>query len=271
VIVSPLLAYLFYMPLKNKSASYQRWLFLIGSGLFLHILMDAFTSYGTGWFEPFHHYRVTFNTLFIADPFFAIPLFIGAIALLIIRRNALRARKVVTLMALVLSCVYLFTTLGIKLYVNSVIKSDLAAKNIQHQEFMAAPTPLNNILWYSIVKSNGNFYVGYYSILDKEKTVSWEYFRKNDSLLDPMEDKKEVELLQRFSKHYYCLNKVDSTVIFSDMRFGQIGGWYIPQAPFVFNFNLQLKENNRLSLQQGRFKSFNSKDLEVLLERVKGK
>src|SRR5262245_36088448 len=66
LIVTPLLAFLFYRYSKNKSASYKRWLVLIGSGLFLHILMDAFTTYGTGWFEPFNHYRVTFNTLFIA-------------------------------------------------------------------------------------------------------------------------------------------------------------------------------------------------------------
>ena len=30
-------------------------LLLIGSGLLLHITLDALTVYGTGWFEPFSH------------------------------------------------------------------------------------------------------------------------------------------------------------------------------------------------------------------------
>ena len=270
VLVSPLLALAFQKKFISYDVSFKRWFVLIGSGLFLHILMDAFTSYGTGWFEPFSHYRVSFNTLFIIDPFLLITLLICSIILLLVKRNSYPKRRKIAYAGLCLGLFYLITTIFIKLHVSHVIKNDLISKNIPHETFMATPTPLNNLLWYSAVKSGDNFYLGYYSILDKKPTITWEFFEKNDSLLAPLKNTEEVKLLQRFSKNYYCIQKQDSVINFSDIRFGQIGGWYTPQAPFVFNFNLQLKENSKLSLQQGRFKSINSKDLSLLFARIKG-
>src|ERR1700733_14071168 len=73
VIFSPVLAYIFRKIYKNTPVSYLRWLFIFGSGILTHIFIDAFTTYGTGWFEPFSHVRVSFNTLFIIDPLFSIP------------------------------------------------------------------------------------------------------------------------------------------------------------------------------------------------------
>lgn len=66
--------------------SFQRWLVLIQSGLFIHIIIDAFTAYGTGWFEPFSHYRVSFNTLFILDPLFSLPMIISAVVLIFLKK-----------------------------------------------------------------------------------------------------------------------------------------------------------------------------------------
>ena len=270
IIISPLLARAFQKLYKSYDVSFKRWLALIGSGLLLHVVMDAFTAYGTGWFEPFSHYRVTFNTLFILDPFLSIPMIIGSAVLLILKRNYYPARRKVAYCSLSLSLLYLLTSICIKLYVNQVIEKDLEAKNISHQTFMATPTPMNTILWYSAVKSGDDFYVGYYSILDSKPTVSWEFFKKNDSLLSSLKNTEEVQDLMQFSKHYYCISEKDSILNFSDIRFGQIGGWYIKQAPFVFNFNLQMKKGNQLSLQQGRFKSFSSKDFGLLVDRIKG-
>jgi len=270
LIITPLLAFAFQKKYNTHAVSFRRWLVLIGSGLFLHILMDAFTAYGTGWFEPFSHYRVSFNTLFILDPLLAIPMIIGSVALLLVRRNAYPKRLKIAYAALGLSCLYLLITISIKLYVNSVIEKDLVSQKISHQNFLATPTPMNNLLWYTVAKSDGNFYVGYYSILDKEPTLHWERFLKRDSLLAPYKETDEVKDLIHFSKNYYCVNKRDSLTTFSDMRFGQIGGWYTPQAAFVFNFELQIKKGYPINLQQGRFKSINSKDLSLLLERIKG-
>ncbi|PBQ30362.1 hypothetical protein CNR22_00820 [Sphingobacteriaceae bacterium] len=270
LVVSPLLAYAFQKTLRTYDVSFKRWLVLIGSGLFIHIIMDAFTTYGTGWFEPFNHYRVSFNTLFILDPFLSVSMLIGSVILLIVKRTRYPSRTRIAVIALSITVLYLVTTIFIKLHVNGVIEKDLTSQNIPHQEFMATPTPLNTMLWYSAVKSGDNFYVGYYSIFDKHPKLRWEFFEKRDSLLHTLTANEDVNYLRQFSKHYYCVSKQDSVLNFSDIRFGQIGGWYTPQAPFVFNFDLHLKKGNEINLQQGRFKSVSAKEMGYLIDRIKG-
>src|SRR5438552_3734992 len=84
ILFTPLASY--YMPKISKwSISFRDWLLLIGSGMLIHIFIDAFTTYGTGWFEPFSHYRVSFNTIFIVDPLYTIAPLVAAIALLVMR------------------------------------------------------------------------------------------------------------------------------------------------------------------------------------------
>ena len=58
---------------RNNPFSVREWFSLIGINLFLHLIIDSFTAYGTGWYEPFSHERVAFNILFVADPFFTLP------------------------------------------------------------------------------------------------------------------------------------------------------------------------------------------------------
>src|SRR3984957_12515498 len=58
-----------------------RWIWFFGIELFSHIFIDAFNSYGTGWFEPFDHYRVSFNVIFVADPFYSFWLGVAALIL----------------------------------------------------------------------------------------------------------------------------------------------------------------------------------------------
>lgn len=271
IVCSSLLAYLFLKTSKKTNTTYTRWLLLIGSGLFLHIFMDAFTAYGTGWFEPFNHSRITFNTLYILDPIFSLPLLIGAVILVVIKPIHFQKRIKIAIIAISLSVVYLCVSLLIKLNVNTVIEQDLSSKNIAYESYMVTPTPMNTFLWYCIVRQKKDFYIGYYSVFDQTDFVFWELYSKNDSLLGPLKYSTGVTELIQFSKNYYCMNSEKGELTFSDMRFGQIGGWAYPQADFVFNFNLKLHEQSKLNLQQGRFKSFNKKDLKVLFDRIAGK
>lgn len=262
-------AWLFSRLFRKDGLSMQRWLMLMGSGLFLHILMDAFTSYGTGWFEPFSSYRVSFNTLFIIDPFFLLPLLIGAIVLLIKKRTSetrLRTAQIV----LWISFIYLGLTIGIKLIVDHKVKNDLALQNVPHNDYMSTPTPLNNILWYIVARNNDSCRLSYYSLFDKAGPLEYQAIPRREELLRDVEHSPEVRDLVQFSKSYYSVSKTDSSVLFSDIRFGQIGGWYDTNAVFVFNFDI-MHRNSSTHIQQGRIRSVGSKPLEELLKRIKGK
>lgn len=269
LIFTVIFSWIFKWLFKNKDVSSKQWLLLFGSGLFLHIGMDACTSYGTGWFEPFSHYRVSFNTLFILDPFFLFPLLVGTISLLILRRTSLKRIKISNAVLLI-SFAYLGITVMIKIYVNEKISNDLAQQKIPHSDYMTTPTPLNNLLWYVVTKDSDNCKVSYYSIFDKSGKLDYQHIPKRDTLLNSYDNSPEVKDLKQFSKNYYTVNKTDSSLLFSDLRFGQIGGWYDPQAPFVFSFDITRK-NNSTHIQQGRMKSVDSKPITELVKRIKGR
>lgn len=269
VILSLLLARGFQLFFRKQALPFRTALLLSASGLFLHIFLDGLTSYGTGWFEPFSSARISLNCLFILDPFLLLPLLVTSIALLILKREA-PARQAWAVTGLCIGLAYLLITFGIKLYVNGVVKNDLEARHIEHDDYMAAPAPLNNVLWYSVAKNNTTCYVGYYSIFDAAPRVEYEVIPKNDSLLTPHRNSAEVQRLLQFAQGYYRVRQEDSALVFSDLRFGQLGGWYKKNTPFVFSFNLTGR-NQATHLQQSRFKSFEPEAIRMLYERARGR
>ncbi|WP_431211315.1 metal-dependent hydrolase [Puia sp. P3] len=64
---------------------------LLWSSTFPAYFLDAFNAYGTGWFEPFSHYRVSWNVLFVADPLYTIWLLVTTVVLAFFARD--RARR----------------------------------------------------------------------------------------------------------------------------------------------------------------------------------
>ncbi len=248
--------------------SFKDWSALFGINLFLHLLIDSFTSYGTGLLEPFSHERISFNILFVADPFFTISLLIAAIALLIMKRKSSKRFKVAAA-GIMISSVYLCYALVHKAEVYSIAKASLNKLN-NDQEFVTTPTPLNNFLWYIIAHRTDGFDVGYYSVFDHSKEIQFHFIPQNDSLVETLNDDNDVKKLIRFSQGYFQIKKINDTLVFSDLRFGQIGGWGMEDAPFVFQFKLGLKANNDVFIQKGRMKATSGKPLESLIERIKG-
>lgn len=268
-IFSFLFAWLFFKKSKHRDVSFKEWIMLFGINIFTHLLIDAFTSYGTGWFEPFSHYRVSFNSMFILDPFFLIPVLACAIMLLILKKNSLKRHKI-ALAGICIGSIYSTATLINKLYVNNVAKQNLLAQNIKYSDYMITPTPLNNFLWYMAVNSDSVLHLGFYSIFDKDRNIRFQTINKNTNALEPYKNSEEVKKLLRFSKEYYTISNDENFPSFNDARFGQVGGWDDKNAPFVFRFNLIEHSGNETTLQQGRFKAIQGDELKKLIKRIKG-
>src|SRR5579871_4272466 len=84
VVMTPLLSWLAARAWPGSGMTRRRWWLFFGAELLAHLFIDAFNAYGTGWFEPFSHLRVSFHTLFVADPFFSIGLAIATVALIVL-------------------------------------------------------------------------------------------------------------------------------------------------------------------------------------------
>lgn len=270
IVISFLLGYLFTKWFRKSDVTQKEWTILFLLGMLTHLTIDSFTCYGTGWFEPFNNYRVSFNTIFVADLFYTIP-FLICIVIALIAKNSSERRKRWNAFGLIISSAYLLLTFVNKFYVNNQMKDALEKQNIVATDFVTTPTPLNNILWTAYATDKTGYWFGYYSLLDKTNNINYYHVNKNEELLKPYENDNEVKLLKQFSKGYYCIASRDSAIYFNDIRFGQLGGWDKPDSSFVFSYKLSKDADNATALNRMKFKTSFADAFSSLVNRVKGR
>ena len=268
LVMTPLLALLAGRLWPNSGMTRRDWLTFFGCQLFVHIFIDAFNAYGTGWFEPFSDYRIAWHVLFVADPFFSVWPGIAFIALLLLGPRH-PARKKWAWSGLVLSGAYLCYCIGNKGSTDAHAKADLASQGIHYNSYISTPTPLNDWLWYIVAADSHGFYTGYHSVFDSEP-VRFRYQPRNAALLDPFRSKTDTRYLLRFSQGFYTVEQWGDTTVFNDLRFGEMRGWEDPKARFVFHYFLELPYGNKVLIQRGRFAGWNRHTVMALIRRIKG-
>jgi len=269
ILASPVIALLpwrLFRARENRFLQTAHFYFLV---LLSHIALDLFTCYGTGVFEPFSHKRYSTNTIFVVDPFYTLPLLIS-FCILIIRKKDDQLRKTVNLLGSGLAAAYLLFTFMNKYQVNKVIKSNLAEQQLSYEKMMTTPAPLNNFLWFSIVKSRQGFYTTYYSIFDNPKKVEFDYVPRNELILTLFQDNDLIPVMQRFSKGYYCFTKKGRQVYFNDMRFGRASGWAVKDSRWVFSYNVTNKADGLEILNRSDLEISYREALNSLIKRAAG-
>lgn len=256
-------AYKRYVPVRH-------WMRLFGVNIFTHIFIDAFNNYGTAWFEPFSHYRVSFHALYVADPFFSIVPFVACMVLALSHRKHLR-RRWWALVGVGYAVGYLSYAIINKTIVSREVEAALKKQPVHTDGYIVTPAPLNNWLWYIVAKNDSGVLVGYRSVFDKEDSVALSYFPRNTQLLQGAADKEDLQYLERFSQGYYTVEQWGDTTVFNDLRFGQIVGWYNPRERFAFHYYVNYSDKNDLVVQRGRFAKWNETTLKALVNRIQGK
>ena len=197
----------------------NQWMWLFFASIFTHPILDSFTAYGTQLFAPFSDYRVAFNNIAVADPLYTLPFLIALIVMMCFKRTSAK-RRLFLKIGLGISSLYMVLTLVNKYHVHGVYKQALESQQIDYVRFQTQPTILNNILWYGIAETADAYYVGFYSILDTEATISkWHKLPKNHELIEGMS--KDLKTLAWFSGGYYNLNETGTpdTFLFKDLRY----------------------------------------------------
>jgi inner membrane protein len=223
-----------------------------------------------GWFEPFLHQRISFNAVYVVDIFFSVVPGIAALILLILPRKNQR-RKFWWKIALICPLIYLFYCLGNKIYIQQKTKKILAANQIPYDRLLTTPAPLQNWLWFVAAGNDTGFYTGYISVFDKGNRSPLAYSPVNGELLASVKDKLEVVKLLRFSQGFYTVEKHADTILFNDLRFGQVTGWADPHQRFAFSYILQPEADNTLVVQKGRFANWNKATFNAFIRRIRGK
>ncbi len=268
-IITPLLALLAERLHRPHDIRFKKWLLFFGGVIFIHIFIDAFNNYGVGWFEPFSHRRISFNAIYVADPFFSVWPGIACVALIWLKKWNPQ-RKKWWKMGLGLSGLYLVYCLMNKVNVNTDVKEIMQKQQVSYTRYFSTPAPLQNWLWYVVAGNDSGYHIGLYSVFDSKKEIAFEYFPRNDSLLNPIDDMEDVQQLVRFSQQFYTVEKWSDTLVFNDLRFGQVIGWKNPTAKFVFHYFLKHPAANKLVVQRGRFEGWDWQNTKALWRRIQG-
>lgn len=265
-LIFALFAELWHRP---HNISLLRWFLFFGGVIFIHVFIDAFNNYGVGWFEPFSHRRISFNAIYVADPFFSVWSGIALVMLIYLKQRTYQ-RRFWWSMGLGFSALYLMYCLANKSLIDNRVKGILKENNISYTRYFTTPAPLQNWLWYVVAGDDKGYHVGFRSLFDREKSMTFQYYPRNDSLLKPILGHQDLQELIRFSQQFYTVEHYGDTLVFNDLRFGQIIGWHDPKGKFVFHYYLQHPEDNTLVVQRGRFEGWNKETARALMKRVKG-
>jgi inner membrane protein len=155
-----------------------------------------------------------------------------------------------------------------KFIADGVFREQLAEKKVNYSNYFTTPSPLNSFLWYNVAKGDSGYYIAYYSVFDKSKELNFTFKPQNILLLDSFPKTEDLQKLLRFSQGYYTIENHNDTLYFSDIRFGQLGGWSNPEANFVFRYILNTGANNDLVIQKGRFEGSVGEGVKSLYHRI---
>ena len=249
LLLSPLLTLLARKihPKYNGVTGRMGWFWLFFLGLLTHALLDCFTTWGTQLFWPLD-YRVAIQSIFVIDPLYTVPLLTGLI-IGTVRNAKPRGTLKANTLGLIISSAYLVLTMANKAYVNSQFAASLKQQGIEYVDIDSRPTPFNNLLWSANAETKGGFHIGYYSVLDNQWPIDFDYFPKRHQLLPA--GAKETPLMQkliRITQGNYIVREGErgDNLQLYDLRFGQLAGW-LPSAQYPransFIFAYQLDPN----------------------------
>ncbi len=218
VVLAPLLGWLIARVHRGR-ITFEKSALFVFLALGTHILIDLFTTYGTQVFAPFSDHQVSFNTLFIIDPLYTLPLLF--FLLLSLLPGEVRARLFRNAIGIILSSAYVIVALLFKFSTLTAFEREIERQHIPVQRVMTTPTAFNTVLWRCVAETSDGYYIGYRSLFDRHHEVAFWYVPRNEQLLAPLEGQRALETLKWFSDGWYSVEEDEQGVHFHDLRFGE--------------------------------------------------
>ena len=269
LLIAPLLGWIAKKIHSNlKDVSFRDWTKLFFWTTVTHPLLDAHTTWGTKFFWPFN-YRLAYQDIFVVDPLYTLPFLMFLIIVMTLKKDNPKRSKFNTI-GLSVSSTYLLLSLIFKWISFQEFKEGLQNQEIEYLEMDTKPSPLNSILWSSLIETDNGYRTAYYSLFDKQEIVYSQEFAKNHQLIEPYMDQKIIQQLINISAGWYRIEEKNGKLLFWDLRFGQMG-MDVNNASFLWYYELNVDETgNVLAIKrQPEIKNFKLVFSE-LLNRIKG-
>lgn len=231
-LLSPILGWIITKLEKDK-ITFQRSIIVAFFGLFTHVLLDAFTSWGTQILWPLPD-RFALKTIFVIDPLYTIPLLISLIY--VFKSKDELMRKKYLFRGLFISSGYLLLTCGIKLFALQKFENALQNQDISYTEIIVKPTAFNTILWNANVKTKNGYLLADYSLLDT-KEISFTLYENDSNTELEIIKSSRYEKLVCISEGWHIVSRHKNAIYFNDLRFGLLDdNPRHPQFAFSYEF-----------------------------------
>ena len=242
---SPLIGWLIDKFHKHPEVGWTRWANLSFWVILTHILIDLPTSYGTQLFQPFSDYPATLDSIYIIDPLYTLPLLIGLISALFLRRDSVW-RSRVNSAGLIISTLYMLSGLAIKTHVNSVYQESFTQAYGSYEDMKTTPNGPSVFLWSGYMIRQDTVYHSLYSVFDSSRDLEFQAIPRNSEYIGPYEDDRALEALLWFSRGYYSVEKNGpEDIILYDLRFGRADFWMSEDEEYVWGNQLEFDEDGK--------------------------
>ena len=269
VLIAPLLGWIAKKIHSNLvDVSFKDWTKLFFWTTVTHPLLDAHTTWGTQFFWPFN-YRLAYQNIFVVDPLYTLPFLMFLIIVMTLKKDNPKRSKFNNI-GLSVSSTYLLLTLIFKWISFQEFKEGLQNQKIEYVEMDTKPSPLNSILWSSLIETDKGYRTAYYSLFDKKEITFSKEFLKNHHLLEPYLEQKVIKQLIDISAGWYRIEVKNGKLLFWDLRFGQVGS-DVNNASFLWYYELNIDENDNVTAikRQPEIKNFKLV-FKKLFNRIKG-
>lgn len=225
-LITPLLAWLVVRLHRIRDRSVQRrWLGAVWLVLITHPLLDSFTTYGTQIFWPLNDTPVSLSSIFIIDPAYTLPLLIAVLMVLMMRRRPQLAQRI-NRAALLVSTLYLGTTLVVKQHMEGRAAQALMAQGADSGRLFSTPAPLSILLWRFVYMQPDQYQVGYAGLFDGPTPMAFTAYPNGAELRPPPGQVPALDRLAWFTHGFYAIDALCDRLRVTDLRMG-IEGQYV--------------------------------------------
>jgi inner membrane protein len=247
-LLSPLMAWLITKIHPTTKKHFNGWFLLTFLVLETSVLLDLFTVYGTQVLWPFDNTPLAWPIFFIIDPLFTLPILLGALAALVLKRSSSLGHRL-NMIGLVLSMAYLIWAFGAREFVEDRVRDKLVRQHVPYTQLICTPAPFTTFLWRIVGIDKGQYFETYFSIFDGHTPLFVKHYPRNLELMRGLEKHPPVIKLRWFTRGYYSFSRIAEHIVMTDLRMGL-------EPDYVFRFKIaKVKNPNPIPIQDERLKT----------------
>ena len=173
--------------------------------------------------------------------------------------------------SLILSSCYLLVGIISKNHAYYHFKAQLEIDQIDFEDILVSPTPLNIFLWHGIAKQKDGYQLATYSIFDRKKPIEYQFVKSENDIIPEVEKNRLIKYYLDYTQGYPLIERAENgDVKIYAIKYGPINYYGTPEFVYPLSFNLNNLADENIEIvydtkQRGPLKNYKN-----LFKRIVG-